>query len=57
MNLSKMRDMCEAYLDQSDFLIAVRDATTLIEEFGLYIIDFINFILDSLNRQITYWIR
>ena len=31
-----MKDMCEAYLDQSDFLLAVRDATTLIDEFGLF---------------------
>ena len=28
--------MCEAYLEQSDFLLAIRDATTLIDEFGLF---------------------
>ena len=49
--------MCEAYLDQSDFLMAVSDATTLIEEFGLYDIDFIYFILESLIKQMNYWIR
>ena len=49
-----MKDMCEAYLDQSDFLLAVRDATTLIDEFGLFFFCFAYLILESLNKRMIY---
>lgn len=36
--LDKLKSVTEAYLDHSDFLRSVQDTTTLIEEFGLFVV-------------------